>query len=153
MISQSNSMRTAASCCFTPAAPCSSCSSFTQAATSNGRMAAERQAALFAPGEEPAAGAGISAARVGIVDVGGEEFDVAPAGDVVFVSDEDRHYLGVGRPRGRNRARMKHGGQLTGHPRGLTMLPGGTPANPCVRWLLAGEPLSIGAGRAAPVTG
>ena len=33
VISQSNSMRTAASCCFTPGAPCFSCSSFTQAAT------------------------------------------------------------------------------------------------------------------------
>ena len=78
--SQSNSMRTAASCCFTPGAPCFSCSSFTQAATSNGRMAREREAALLAPGEEPAAGAGIGPARVVVVDVGGEEFDVAPAG-------------------------------------------------------------------------
>ena len=40
----------------------------------------ERQPALFAPGEEPAAGAGVGPARVVVVDVGGEEFDVAPAG-------------------------------------------------------------------------
>ena len=39
VISQSNSIRTAASCCFTPGAACFSCSSFTQAATSNGRIA------------------------------------------------------------------------------------------------------------------
>ena len=38
VMSQSNSMRTAASCCFTPGAPCVCCTSFTQAATSNGRM-------------------------------------------------------------------------------------------------------------------
>jgi hypothetical protein len=47
--------------------------------------ASERKATLFAPGEEPAAGADIGAARVGIVDVGSEEFAVAPAAsDVVF---------------------------------------------------------------------
>ena len=47
--------------------------------------ASERKATLFAPGEEPAAGADIGAARVGMVDVGSEEFDVAlAAGDVVF---------------------------------------------------------------------
>src|ERR1700720_2861305 len=53
----------------------------------------ERQSAIFAPGEKPAAGARIGAARVIIVDVGGEEFDVAPAG----MGDEGRHYIGVGR--------------------------------------------------------
>jgi hypothetical protein len=48
-------------------------------------MASERKATLFAPGEEPAAGADIGAARVGIVDVSSEESDVAlAAGDVVF---------------------------------------------------------------------
>jgi hypothetical protein len=36
--SQSNSMRTAASCCFTLGAACCACSCSTQAATSNGRM-------------------------------------------------------------------------------------------------------------------
>jgi hypothetical protein len=39
VMSQSNSMRTAASCCFTLGAPCPCCRSFTQAETSNGRMA------------------------------------------------------------------------------------------------------------------
>jgi hypothetical protein len=57
----------------------------------------ERQSAIFAPGEKPAAGARISAARVIVVDVGGEEFDVAPAGLVVGMGDEGRHYIGVGR--------------------------------------------------------
>ena len=80
VISQSNSMRTAASCCFTPGAPWFSCSSFTQAATSNGRMAVSVRPRCFAPGEEPAARAGVGPARVVVVDVGGEEFDVAPAG-------------------------------------------------------------------------
>jgi hypothetical protein len=42
----------------------------------------ERQAAVFAPGKEPAAGARVSAARVGVADVSGEEFDVAPGGRV-----------------------------------------------------------------------
>ena len=54
----------------------------------------EREAALFAPDEEASAGPGISPARVGVVDVGGEEFDVAPAGGVTLVGDERRHDMG-----------------------------------------------------------
>jgi hypothetical protein len=42
--------------------------------------AGERKPTIFAPGEKPAAGARIGAARVIVVDVGGEEFDVAPVG-------------------------------------------------------------------------
>ena len=76
-------------------------------------MAAERQAALLAPGEEPGAGAGVGPARVGVVDVGGEEFDVAPAGLLADVGDQRRHYIGVGR--GDERAGLEHGGQLVGH--------------------------------------
>ena len=38
-----------------------------------------RQAAILAPAEKPVAGPGIGAARVRVADVGGEEFDVAPA--------------------------------------------------------------------------
>jgi hypothetical protein len=41
---------------------------------------AQRQPAIFAPGEKPAAGARIGSPGVVVVDVGGEEFDVAPAG-------------------------------------------------------------------------
>ena len=75
----------------------------------NGR---EREAPLLAPGEEPAAGTGIGPARVVVVDVGGEEFDVAPAGLVAEDGDERRH-IGVGR--GDECTWEKHGGQLIGH--------------------------------------
>ena len=40
----------------------------------------QRQAAIFAPGEELAARPRIGPARVRVADVGGEEFDVAPGG-------------------------------------------------------------------------
>ena len=73
----------------------------------------ERQAAIFAPGEEPGARPGISPARVVVVDVGGEEFDVAPAGLLAEVGDERRHYIGVGRCR--ERAGRDDGGELVGH--------------------------------------
>ena len=110
--SQSNSMRTAASCCFTLGAECSL--QFLHPGghveRPNGR---EREAALLAPGEEPAASAGVSPARVVVVDVGGEEFDIAPAGLIAEIGDERRHYIGVGRDG--ERAREKHGGQLLGH--------------------------------------
>jgi hypothetical protein len=49
----------------------------------NGR---EREPAIFAPGEKPAAGARIGPPRVIVVDVGGEEFDVAPVGLVAEVT-------------------------------------------------------------------
>jgi hypothetical protein len=78
VISQSNTIRTVASCCFTP-----------------GRVAVlkrlymggnvgwpdggQRQAAALAPGEEPAARPGIGPARVRVADVGAKEFGVAPA--------------------------------------------------------------------------
>jgi hypothetical protein len=52
----------------------------------------ERQPAIYAPGEKPAAGARIGAARVIVVDVGGEKFDVAPAGGVAEIGDERRLY-------------------------------------------------------------
>ena len=67
-----------------------------------------------------------------VADVGGEEFDVAPAGGVAGVGDQRRHYIGVGR-RG-ERAGLDYGGQLIAHPRGRTMLPGGTPPMLKVRW-------------------
>jgi hypothetical protein len=45
------------------------------------------QAAFFAPGKEPVAGPGISAARVRVADVGGEEFDIAPRGFLAEIGD------------------------------------------------------------------
>ena len=60
----------------------------------NGR---EREPAIFAPGEKPAAGPRIGSARVIVVDVGGEEFGVAPVGLVAEVGDQRRHYIRVGR--------------------------------------------------------
>ncbi len=40
-------------------------------------------------------------ACVVVVDVGGEEFDVAPGGLLAEIGDERRHYIGVGRCRER----------------------------------------------------
>jgi FAD/FMN-containing dehydrogenase len=50
-----------------------------------------RQAAIVAPGEEPGAGSGISAARVGVADVGREKLDIAPGGLVAEIGDQRRH--------------------------------------------------------------
>jgi hypothetical protein len=41
--------------------------------------------------------AGVGPARVRVADIGGEEFDVAPAGGVAGVGDQRRHYVGVAR--------------------------------------------------------
>ena len=49
-----------------------------------------RQAAILAPGEEPAARASIGAARVRVTDVGGEEFDIAPRRRVAEIGDQRR---------------------------------------------------------------
>jgi hypothetical protein len=65
------------------------------------------------PGKEPAARAGRSATRVAVVDVGGEEVDVAPSRRVAFVGDQRRDYIRVGR--NREPAGEKHGGRLLGH--------------------------------------
>jgi hypothetical protein len=92
VISQSNSIRTAASCCFTPGAEWVCCAlSIYPVLTSNGPDRRQRQAAFVAPGEEPAARARIGPARVRVADVGGEEFDVAPAGLLAGVGDQRRH--------------------------------------------------------------
>ena len=57
----------------------------------------ECQAAIFAPAEKPAAGPHVSAPRVRVADVGGEEFDVAPGGRIAEVGDQRRHtYICVG---------------------------------------------------------
>ena len=72
----------------------------------------KRQAAFVAPGEESCACPGIGAASVVVVDIGGEEFDVAPSGGVAKIGDERRHYIGVGRCR--ERAGRDDGGKLVG---------------------------------------
>ena len=73
----------------------------------------EREPASFAPGEKPAAGPRIGPACVIVVDVGGEELDVAPAGLVAAgIGNEGRHYIGVGRRRGRERGGWDDGGEL-----------------------------------------
>jgi hypothetical protein len=51
----------------------------------------ERQAALLAPGEEPGACPGMGPVRVRVADVGGEEFDIAPAGVIPEIGDQRRH--------------------------------------------------------------
>ena len=50
-----------------------------------------RQAAVLAPGEEPAARPRIGPARVRVADVGGEEFDIAPRRRVAEIGDQRRH--------------------------------------------------------------
>jgi hypothetical protein len=90
--SQSNSMRTAASCCFTPGDPCCCWRSFTQAATSNGRMLVSESPRFSHQAKKSAAGARIGAPCVIVVDIGGEEFDVAPVGGVAEIGDEGRHH-------------------------------------------------------------
>ncbi len=49
------------------------------------------EAAVVAPGEEPGAGPGVSAAGVGIADIGREELDIAPGGFVAEIGDQRRH--------------------------------------------------------------
>jgi hypothetical protein len=51
----------------------------------------QRQAAVFAPHEEPAACPRIGAPRIRVADVGSEEFDIAPAGGIAHVGDQRRH--------------------------------------------------------------
>jgi hypothetical protein len=57
----------------------------------------ERKPTILAPGEKPAAGTRIGPPRVIVVDVGGEEFDIAPVGLVAEIGDQRRHYIGVDR--------------------------------------------------------
>ena len=54
----------------------------------------QRQAAVLAPGEEPAARAGVGPTRVRVADVGGEELDVAPAGRFAGAGDQRRDQVG-----------------------------------------------------------
>jgi hypothetical protein len=72
----------------------------------------QRQAASVAPGEEPGARPRVRPARVRVADVGGEEFDIAPAGGIAGGGDQRRHQaeLGVGR----QRVRRDDGPELRG---------------------------------------
>jgi hypothetical protein len=73
----------------------------------------ERQAASVAPGEEPAARPRIGAPRVGVADVGGEEFDIAPAGGITGSGDQRRDQ-GDGVSRDRDRGKRDDGRELGG---------------------------------------
>ena len=53
----------------------------------------ERQAAPLAPGEEPRAGAGIGTTGVRVVDVGGEELDIAPGCTLSGVTNHGGHHV------------------------------------------------------------
>jgi hypothetical protein len=70
------------------------------------------QAAFLAPSEEPAARPRIGAPRVGVADVGGEEFDIAPAGGVAGGGDQRRHQVELAVGRGRERGRRDDGREL-----------------------------------------
>lgn len=89
----------------------------------------EREATIVAPCEKCPACAGVSTARVRVLDVGGEEFDVAPAGGAAGMGDERRHYIGVGR--GRECTGWDDGGELIGHRASRRrMLPRSTKRSP-----------------------
>jgi hypothetical protein len=51
------------------------------------------EAAILAPCEKPGAGPGVSAARVRVADVGGEEFDIAPSSLVAEIGNQRRHHV------------------------------------------------------------
>jgi hypothetical protein len=82
----------------------------------------ERQVALLAPGEKPGARPGVRPARVRVADVGGEEFDIAPARVIPDVSDQRRHGQRRVRVRGRDpglgdgRRQLGLGGSKVGSP-------------------------------------
>ena len=59
----------------------------------------QRQATAVAPGQESGAGARVGPPRVRVANVGGEEFDVAPARAIAGVGDQRRHQVSVGRGR------------------------------------------------------
>src|SRR5262249_29593243 len=96
---------------------------FTQAATSNGRMALS-VSPRFSHQAKNLPQARIGPPDVVVVDVGGEEFDVAPAGLVAAgVGDQRGHYIGApGRGCDRRRSRrVDDGGELV--VRGSMALP------------------------------
>ena len=95
VMSQSNSMRTAASCCFTPGARMGLLERLYISGDIERPDRGQRQPAILAPGEELAAGPRVGPARVRVADVGGEEFDVAPGGRLAGVGDQRRHQMAV----------------------------------------------------------
>ena len=110
VISQSNSMRTAASCCFTPGARMGLLQRLDISGDIERPDRGQRQPAILAPGEELPAGPRVGPARVRVADVGGEEFDVAPGGLLAGVGDQRRHQMAV--DRGRERAGLEDGGKM-----------------------------------------
>jgi hypothetical protein len=74
---------------------------------------AQRQRTAVAPGEETRAAPRISAPGVGVADIGGEEFDVAPGGLVAELGDERGDSICVGLL-GRKAGGRDDGGELVG---------------------------------------
>jgi hypothetical protein len=67
---------------------------------------------------------GLTAPRIRVADVGGEKFDVAPAGGIAGVGDQRRHQGGgVGVDRTRDRGRSDDRGELV---RGVRIEGGGS---------------------------
>ena len=64
----------------------------------------------MAPGKKAGAGPRIGPARIGVPDIGGEEFDVTPAGRFALGRDDRRDY---------RRAAVLHHGGLIEHDYGL----------------------------------
>jgi hypothetical protein len=80
----------------------------------------QRQAAVLAPREEPVARPHIGAPGIRVADVGGKEFDIAPAGSVAGVGDQRRHQGGgVGVHRAREHAGRDDRRELVGLVRGV----------------------------------
>jgi hypothetical protein len=73
----------------------------------------QRQAAVLAPGEEPAARPGIGSTGVRVVDVGAKEFGVASAGLLAGFGDQLRHDIQRVRA-GRDRPAPELGRKLRG---------------------------------------
>jgi hypothetical protein len=73
----------------------------------------QRQPAAVAPSQEARAGPRIGPSRVRVADVGGKEFNVAPARLLAGVGDQRRHHMGV--RQGGERAGLDGGGDLVGH--------------------------------------
>ena len=71
------------------------------------------EAARLAPGEKMTAGAGVGSAGVRVADVGGEEFNIAPARLLAGVGDQRRNQRAAGQRR-ENAGRFDQRGELGG---------------------------------------
>jgi hypothetical protein len=87
VISQSNSIRTAASCLLDARRRVLVLQALDICSDIEWPDRGQCEAAMFAPGKEPGARPGIGAARVGVANVGGEEFDITPARVIADVGD------------------------------------------------------------------